>query len=79
MKLLRVSPSTVDRLQKQIWSGNYNQIIHYWEDKNNRTSVLNIIDSLLTVGGVLPRYNYNPKKWVPYKDWSQNNKGINTK
>lgn len=66
---LKVSPSTINRMKKDMWSGKYNDILHYWEKGSNRKSIIDLVEQVITLGGWLPKRAYIPKKWLPYDEW----------
>jgi hypothetical protein len=68
---LKVSGSTVRRLQKQLWQGDFSNLISYWEKQSNRSGILDVIEGILTAGGALPKRAFIRKKWLPLDEWQQ--------
>ncbi len=61
--LLKVSETTVAKLAYRYHKGDFNQIItSLTKSKKNYISVLELIDSILTVGGIMPHRNYVLKR-----------------
>lgn len=62
---LKVSETTVAKLYDRYLRGEFKHIIEtLTKSKKNYIAVLDIIDSILTVGGIMPHRNYviNPKR-----------------
>jgi len=56
--LLKLSPSTVEHIVRKIESGDFDHILtHVSKTKKDYFTLLEIIDSILHLGGILPHYN----------------------
>ncbi|MEZ4195024.1 MAG: hypothetical protein R3B53_01330 [Candidatus Paceibacterota bacterium] len=56
--ILKISPSTADKVQKSIEAKNYDGIIKLLaKNTKNYRSILDTIDSILHLNGILPHYN----------------------
>ncbi len=56
--ILKISPSTADKIKNNIEKNNYSELVKLL-GKNNKQyrSLLDTIDSILHLGGILPHYN----------------------
>ena len=57
-KLLKLSPSTVEKVARKIAAGQYDGLIKILgKDKKEYFTILESLDSILHLGGLLPHYN----------------------
>lgn len=57
-KILKISPTTAETIKYKIDAGGYNQLIStLGKNKKKYFSVLQTIDDILHLGGILPHYN----------------------
>ena len=60
---LDLSPSTVENIKEKYKAGQYDSIRIEMEKRGiGVLDILETIDSILHLGGILPRYNYIPKR-----------------
>ncbi len=56
--VLKVSPATAEKIKKNLDSGSYDSILKkLGKSKKSYFEILNTIDSILHLGGILPHYN----------------------
>jgi len=56
--ILKISPATAEKIKRNLDEGRYMQIIiHLGKSKRNYFAILDTIDSILHLGGILPHYN----------------------
>lgn len=54
---LKVSPATAEKIKESIERNEYQHILSVLKkDKANYAIILEVIESILTVGGIMPRY-----------------------
>jgi uncharacterized protein YerC len=57
-RLLKLSESTVHKIEDRLHSGHYDHVLHtIGKTKKDYFQVLRAIDSILHLGGILPHYN----------------------
>jgi uncharacterized protein YerC len=61
-KILNMSPSTIGRIQTELRSGNYEPALKVIKkDHESYQAILQTIDSILSVGGIMPHYGQKPR------------------
>ena len=56
--LLKISPTTADNINQKLKAGTYDQLINLLgQNKTDYFSILEAIDTILHLGGILPHYN----------------------
>jgi hypothetical protein len=64
-RILKVSPSTAETIRRRLVRGRYSGILGILsKNKNAYASILDTLDAILQLGGLLPRYNSNLHKFL---------------
>jgi hypothetical protein len=59
---LKLSPTTVTKIQTQLLAGHYDASLKIIKkDEKAYRATLQVVDSILTVGGIMPHYGKRPK------------------
>ncbi|MES2966827.1 MAG: hypothetical protein V4668_03495 [Patescibacteria group bacterium] len=63
-RLLKISPTTADKIKFGVISGRYEHILQrLGKSKKNYFAILDTIDSILHLGGLLPHYGNSSEGW----------------
>ncbi len=63
-RILKISPSTAEKVHAKLEKGEYKQLLKtLGKDKKEYWDILNTLDSILHLGGILPHYNGIDRRW----------------